>query len=602
MTRTASRLPAFVAGLFLALAPRGAVAAAPADPASVVSLSIAADADRLVAGKGFRLAVVAEVHEGWHVNSHTPREEYLIPTEVTLAPVPGVSFGAVSYPPDVERKFAFSEKPVVVYEGKTVFLVEGSVEAGASPGPRTLAATLDFQPCSDTQCLAPAQVTASLVLPLAPAGTEAASVNASLFTPGAAAPGPEAGEPAPAASQTAVTSTSTAALRARWGVQGVPTIVFLDATGKETGKRVLGFEPPESFLSHLSGTATGGAGGFAGKSLPLVLLLVFFSGLALNLTPCVYPLIPITVGFFGRQAAGKGPRAFGLALSYVLGMSVTYSALGVFAALTGSLFGAWLQKPAVLVGIAVVVLALSLSMFGLFEIQAPHFITDRTGSKGGVLGAFTMGLFVGFVAAPCIGPFVLSLLTYVAQEGSLLLGFGLFFTLAMGLGLPYLALGTASSSLARMPRSGEWMVAVRKLFGFVLVSLAVWFLRPLLPPSVFGFLLSAPLLAGAVWFAVLEKSGAGLAWFRVLRLALAGALLAAGLYVGWPSGEKAALAFEPYSDAAVERAKAEGKPVMIDFFADWCIPCKELDSRTFTDPRVAAALDGWVLLKADLTR
>ncbi|KAA0253365.1 MAG: DUF255 domain-containing protein [Acidobacteria bacterium] len=153
-----------------------------------------------------------------------------------------------------------------------------------------------------------------------------------------------------------------------------------------------------------------------------------------------------------------------------------------------------------------------------------------------------------------------------------------------------------------MPRSGEWMVAVRKLFGFVLVSLAVWFLRPLLPPSLFGFALSAPLLVGAVWFAVLEKSGAGLAWFRFLKLGLAGLLLAAGLYVGWPSGEKATLAFEPYSDAAVERARAEGKPVMIDFFADWCIPCKELDSRTFTDPRVAAALEGWVLLKADLTR
>ena len=162
-------------------------------------------------------------------------------------------------------------------------------------------------------------------------------------------------------------------------------------------------------------------------------------------------------------------------------MSVTYSALGVFAALSGSLFGAWLQKPAVLVAIAAIVLALALSMFGLFEIQAPHFITDRTGSKSGAAGALTMGLFVGFVAAPCIGPFVLSLLTYVAAKGSAPLGFGLFFTLAMGLGLPYLVLGTVSGSLKALPRSGEWMTAVRRVFGFALVALAVYFLRPLLP-------------------------------------------------------------------------------------------------------------------------
>src|SRR5262249_49193923 len=159
--------------------------------------------------------------------------------------------------------------------------------------------------------------------------------------------------------------------------------------------------------------------GLAGKSLPLLVALVFVSGLALNLTPCVYPLIPITVSFFARQTEGAPSRGktFGLALTYVLGMSVTYSALGVFAALSGSLFGAWLRKPVVLVAVAAIVVALALSMFGLFEIQAPHAITDKTGSRAGFAGALTMGLFVGFVAAPCIGPFVLSLLTFVASTG-----------------------------------------------------------------------------------------------------------------------------------------------------------------------------------------
>ncbi len=508
---------------------------------SVVAPALLADAGRLVAGTTFRLAVVADVAACWHVNSHTPNEEYLIPTVVSLAPVPGLKFGAPTYPPHAERKLALSEKPLAVYEGRMLVPVDGVVDASAAPGPRTIVAAIDYQPCNDQQCLPPARVEAKLTIDVAPAGTKAVPANAQLFSRGGAAP------------------------------------------------------PP--------GGAAGGGGGadlFAGKSLPLVLALVFLSGLALNLTPCVYPLIPITLGFFSRQSAGRTSQTFGLALVYVLGMSVTYSALGVFAALSGSLFGAWLQKPAVLVGIALLVVALALSMFGLYEIQAPHFITDRTGSRAGAAGALTMGLFVGFVAAPCIGPFVLSLLTYVAAKGSVPAGLGLFFTLAMGLGLPYLVLGTLSGSLSKLPRSGEWMETVRRVFGFALVALAVWFLRPLLPPRLWDAGVAAPLVAGGLWLLFFERSGRDIAWWKGVRVALAVGLLAAGTLFALPPKAAARLSFSSYSEAAL--GSAAGRPVMIDFAADWCLPCKELDEKTFTDPAVIAAGKGWVFLKADLTR
>jgi thiol:disulfide interchange protein DsbD len=207
--------------------------------------------------------------------------------------------------------------------------------------------------------------------------------------------------------------------------------------------------------------------------LPLLLIGVFLAGLALNLTPCVFPLIPITVGFFTQQTKDREGSAFPLALAYVMGIAFTYSVLGVLAALSGAIFGSALQSPWVVGLIVVVLLSLATSMFGLWELRVPGWAQRASGGRSGIFGALIMGLVMGFVAAPCIGPFVVGLLTYVGQRGDPFLGFMLFFTLALGLGLPYLILGTFTGTVNKLPASGMWMIGVRRVFGVILIAMAL---------------------------------------------------------------------------------------------------------------------------------
>ncbi|OGD22314.1 MAG: hypothetical protein A2W03_09025 [Candidatus Aminicenantes bacterium RBG_16_63_16] len=367
----------------------------------------------------------------------------------------------------------------------------------------------------------------------------------------------------------------------------------------------------------------GPAAPFKGKGLPVIFALVFLGGLGLNLTPCVYPLIPITISYFGGQAQGKKGGIAVHAVLYVVGMAVTYSILGVIAALAGSLFGAALQYPPVLVFIALVMIALAMSMFDVYELRMPAFLNRLAGSQQkGYFGSLVMGLTVGIVAAPCIGPFVLGLLTYVGDRGSVLLGFSLFFVLALGLGLPFILLGIFSGSLSRLPRSGGWMVWVRKIFGFILVAMAIYFLKPLFPsPLLYSLAFATTMLVAGFYLGWLEPSVAPGKVFRYVRtwvgIVFFGAsvvLTASGVKAyldaaiaqkaGEAGGSPAAnlIAWFPYSERRVAEAVGAGKPVFIDSYADWCIPCKEMDSRTFNQPEVIAASRGFVMLKADLTR
>lgn len=345
----------------------------------------------------------------------------------------------------------------------------------------------------------------------------------------------------------------------------------------------------------------------AQHGLWLGLLATFVGGLALNLTPCVYPMIPVTLAFFSGQGtpppAGPLRRTVALASCYVLGIALNYALLGFIAARTGAIFGSWLQQPAVLLGVAAVVVALSFSLFGLYDLRLPQVLTRRFGNaSSGFGGAFVMGLVVGVIAAPCIGPFVLSLLLLVSQLANPLAGFLLFFMLGLGMGLPYVVLGVTAHRIVQLPKAGEWLLWSKKALGIVLWGLALYLLRPILPTPLLRWLVIGLLIGAGVYLGWLERTRGPGRWFVSVRRALGSVLVAGAVIVGWPHAPAGpAVSWIPFSAAALEQAQQDGQPVLIDVYADWCIPCVEMDHVTFRNPRVVQALAAVRTLRVDAT-
>ncbi len=337
---------------------------------------------------------------------------------------------------------------------------------------------------------------------------------------------------------------------------------------------------------------------------------MFVGGILTSLTPCVYPMISITVSLFGaRDEKVTRARAMWLAAAYVGGIALMYTVLGVTFALAGKQFGTFLANPWVVGGIALFFLIMAASMFGAFELDLPPALKQRLSKVGGkgFAGAFLMGLVGGVIAAPCTGPVLLSALTYVATTRSVFVGGGLLFTYSIGMGLLFFVVAAFAASL---PKSGAWMDAVKSIFGVIMIVAALYFLRAVSHPLLhYGSLktsfvaghAAALLLGGVVGGIHLNFKYSGGA--EKLRKALGLILIVAGSYgvlawvltpkpLEWIKGEQAGLA----------AAKAAGKPAFMDFYADWCLPCKEMELKTFDAPDVAAELARFTLIKVDMTK
>lgn len=379
-----------------------------------------------------------------------------------------------------------------------------------------------------------------------------------------------------------------------------------------------------------SGPSTGlDASAFLAKGqLAVAVAVIFLGGLLTSLTPCVYPLIPITVGVFGaRQAMSRG-QAFLLTSAYVGGMGLVFSALGVFAALSGKAFGSMLGNSWLVIGLALFVVVLAISMFGAFDLSLPTSWATRlnTVGGGGFVGALLMGSVAGFIAAPCTGPVLTGVLAWVSKTQDPVLGGALLFIYALGIGVPFFLIGVFT---VRLPRGGVWMEWVKSVFGVALLALAVSLLKDAFPrvnalASIPGEALGrAPALAvtaalafvgvllGAVHRSFKEKGqwlpkGLGVAALLVALVLRMGLPLDAPVEGARPYqwamvfNAEASRSASPF-ETALAQAKADCKPVLIDFFAEWCAACKELDRDTYSARPVLAEAERFVSIKVDGT-
>lgn len=516
----------------------------------IVAVNVLASQDKIVPGEELTLALVLDIKPTLHINSNKPLSEFFIPTEISFEPVANLSFGQPQFPAAELKTFSFSEEKVAIYEGQVIVFVTISTSPSLQQAPQTITGKVSYQGCNDNVCFAPNDAEFKVELLVAAAGEVAVPLNDDVFSQ-------QRSEAAQSEDDLEFTQEEKAALK------------YLE-------KGMLG-----------------------------AIIAFFIIGLALNLTPCVYPIIPLTVSYFGGQSVKSRGSSFVNALFYQIGIALAFAILGLVSGLAGQQWGFLFQSPWFVVVIATIMLLMAASLFGSFEISVPSWLLTRVSqSKEGIIGAFLMGLTAGVVIAPCAAGIIIGLVGLIAKLGLVFKGTILFFVMGLGLGVPYLILATFSGLLGKLPQSGGWMIWIKKVFAFMLIGVALYFILPQLDRLVgkLGFLVGITGVTAGLLLGFLEH-GVYTSAFNWVRRIIGVILIVLGLY--WISGginaKKSEINWVNYQDQTVEQILQDGKPIFIDFYADWCAPCKQLDRVTFTDKEVTASAESFTMLKVDCT-
>ena len=506
-------------------------------------------------GSTFQMAIVMKFAPNWHANAN-PAGEGLIPTEVTLPDHPDLIFGEVVYPKAEVLEIASLGGKVPVYHDEVALGFQATLLDSAPLDQITLPFQLTYQACNDEQCLLPKTIDLDVAIKVVGMDQPIQPINDAIFA----------------------------------NLQLSPPDNPAETATSESGK----------FSQALS------------KGYFWAFLFVFVGGILTSFTPCVYPLIPITVSVFGASESVGRLRSFLLSVTYVMGIALTYSILGVAVASTGAVFGQIMADPRVMVPVCGILIALGLSMLGVFELRVPYAVQNRLNTVGGAgfAGAFAMGTVAGIIAAPCTGPALGAVLSYVATTESVFLGFWLLLTYALGMGLLFIVIGTFSSAIAALPRSGGWMYILENIFGVAIITVALYFLKEVIPPlrtllqsSAGFFAIAGVFVLVGVALGKFSQRFKDLSRLVQFRKAVGVLLAVVGLYmfVGGLTTAESDLVWIADEAQGLEAGRREGKPVMFDFYATWCAACNELE-HTYSDPAVKSKLSKFVNVKLDFTR
>ncbi|MEO7149908.1 MAG: protein-disulfide reductase DsbD [Rhodanobacteraceae bacterium] len=490
----------------------------------------------------------------------------------------------------------------------------------SDPAPQTLQLAVTFQGCHEIDpkiCYPPATQKIELLL--------SSAASASAITQAAPPPPPSAASGGLAAALARMRGADNRSI-------DLPVSNGAAVADVDTSESVASKLAPTRSVSAVDQSYEQKLAGLIGGHGFAAIALFFGFGVLLAFTPCVLPMIPILTGLIaGSGQRLSAPRAFALSLVYVLASCVVFTIAGVVAGLAGANLAAWMQKPAILISFALLFVLLALSMFGLYSLQLPSSWQTRLANvsnrqrSGSFIGVAAMGVLSALIVGPCVAPPLAAAVLYIGQRHDPVFGGLALFALSLGMGVPLLVIGTAAGRF--LPRAGMWMDVVKAFFGVVFLGLAIWMLSRILAPVWILALTGALLIGCAVFLGALSRApSSGSRWRRIGQaLGLIAMVIGACELVGAAAGSRdllaplsgafggthmhaqtQALAFRPVKSVedvhhAVAAAAAAGQPAMLDFYADWCVSCKEMDALTFSKPQVQRALAGFVLLRADVT-